>query len=273
MHLHACIIKQYVIQTCGGVKIQLHAFFISAWDGGVWLLYAPAALPPRIEPRYPLHRRMGGPQSRYKLCDKQNNSALPGNCLQYFKYCYKQKLSVWTCKIKKTVFGKYVCTVGVLISSLVKEMCALLARNNLEETSCDFSLFLWINLLRHVDLMIHFSPWWIYASRSMQRYGGGGGMRLTDVYRPATERNYKIRASFLPAHVRVHWDPYGLQRTSIYQRPKTTRTTERTAQNKHQSRAGWCGGNTRSGFVYRRYPLRISRNVPSILIDRLRLSL
>jgi hypothetical protein len=37
-------------------------------------LHAPAALPPRKEPRYPLARKMGGPQSRSGRGGEEKNS-------------------------------------------------------------------------------------------------------------------------------------------------------------------------------------------------------
>jgi hypothetical protein len=40
-------------------------------------LYAPAALPPGKEPRYPLDRRLGGPQSRSGHGGEEKNSQLP----------------------------------------------------------------------------------------------------------------------------------------------------------------------------------------------------
>jgi hypothetical protein len=44
----------------GGVEVQTHAILTSALDGGEW-----SDLPPGKEPpRYPLDRRLGGPQSR-----------------------------------------------------------------------------------------------------------------------------------------------------------------------------------------------------------------
>jgi hypothetical protein len=47
------------------VAIELHAFLTSALDGGVRSASRPGALPPEERaPRYPLDRRLGGPQSR-----------------------------------------------------------------------------------------------------------------------------------------------------------------------------------------------------------------
>jgi hypothetical protein len=40
-------------------------------------LHAPAALPPRKEPGYPLDRRLGGPQSRSGRGVKEKNSTPP----------------------------------------------------------------------------------------------------------------------------------------------------------------------------------------------------
>jgi hypothetical protein len=41
-------------------------------------LHAPAALPQRKEPRYPLDRGLGGPQSRSGRSGEEKNFALPG---------------------------------------------------------------------------------------------------------------------------------------------------------------------------------------------------
>jgi hypothetical protein len=40
--------------------------------------HAPAALPPGKEPRYPLDRRVGGPQDRSGRCGEENNLSLLG---------------------------------------------------------------------------------------------------------------------------------------------------------------------------------------------------
>jgi hypothetical protein len=42
-------------------------------------LHVPAALPPGKVPRYPLDRRLGGPQSRSGRCGEEKNLALHGN--------------------------------------------------------------------------------------------------------------------------------------------------------------------------------------------------
>jgi hypothetical protein len=55
-------------------------FFTSALDGEVrGRLHVPAALSPRkAAPRYPLDRRLGGPQSRSRRCEEKNPLLLPG---------------------------------------------------------------------------------------------------------------------------------------------------------------------------------------------------
>jgi hypothetical protein len=54
-----CLIKYYAIKAYEGVDVYTHTFLLSAGQ-----LHAPAALPPGKEPRYPLDKRLGGPQSR-----------------------------------------------------------------------------------------------------------------------------------------------------------------------------------------------------------------
>jgi hypothetical protein len=49
----------------GGEEVQLYSFLTSALDGGEWSASRPCrALPWGKDPRYPLNRRLGGPQSR-----------------------------------------------------------------------------------------------------------------------------------------------------------------------------------------------------------------
>jgi hypothetical protein len=64
-------------------------------------LRALAALSPRKEPRYPLDRRLGGPQSRCGHCgEKKNLMSLPGIKPQFFDhpgtgiYSYYKKIHI-----------------------------------------------------------------------------------------------------------------------------------------------------------------------------------
>jgi hypothetical protein len=41
-------------------------------------LHVPVALPPGKKPRYPLERRLGGPQSRSGGCGEEKNLTMPG---------------------------------------------------------------------------------------------------------------------------------------------------------------------------------------------------
>jgi hypothetical protein len=51
--------------ACGERRYSSYPFLTSALDGGEWSASRPGrALPPGKEPRYPLDRRLGGPQSR-----------------------------------------------------------------------------------------------------------------------------------------------------------------------------------------------------------------
>jgi hypothetical protein len=61
-----------------GVEIWLYAFLTSALDGGKWSpscrgLFTPAGR----RPCYPLDRRLGEPQSRYRRGGEEKNSQSP----------------------------------------------------------------------------------------------------------------------------------------------------------------------------------------------------
>jgi hypothetical protein len=58
------------MKTYGGVEVQLHALITWALDGD---LPVPAALLPGKDPRYPLHRRLDGPQSPYGRGGEEKN--------------------------------------------------------------------------------------------------------------------------------------------------------------------------------------------------------
>jgi hypothetical protein len=55
----------------GERRYSSYSFLTSALEGGKWSASRPgSALPPEKEPRYPLYRRLGGPQSRTGRRDK-----------------------------------------------------------------------------------------------------------------------------------------------------------------------------------------------------------
>jgi hypothetical protein len=59
------------METYGGVDVEIHMFLTSALVGGDGQLHAPAALHPGKGPsRYPLDRRLSGPQSRLDDMEK-----------------------------------------------------------------------------------------------------------------------------------------------------------------------------------------------------------
>ena len=49
----------------GSRGIALHFFLTSALDGGGWSTPRPGRFTPEKETRYPLYRRLGGPQGRF----------------------------------------------------------------------------------------------------------------------------------------------------------------------------------------------------------------
>jgi hypothetical protein len=57
----------------GGVEVQLYSFVTSALEGVGGQHHAPAALPTG-KTRYPLYRRLGGPQGRYGRVRKISSS-------------------------------------------------------------------------------------------------------------------------------------------------------------------------------------------------------
>jgi hypothetical protein len=66
------------MKTYGGVEVQLQHSRLRHQKQVSGQLHAPAALPPGNHPRYPLERRLGGPQSRSGRCGEENNLALSG---------------------------------------------------------------------------------------------------------------------------------------------------------------------------------------------------
>jgi hypothetical protein len=53
-----CLIKHHAMKAYGGVDVEIH-ILTSALVGGEW-----SASPQGKNPRYPLDRKLGGPQSR-----------------------------------------------------------------------------------------------------------------------------------------------------------------------------------------------------------------
>jgi hypothetical protein len=58
----------------GGVDVWLQAFLISALGWDEWSASSPGCFALRVSPRYPLDRRLGGPQSRSERGGEEKNS-------------------------------------------------------------------------------------------------------------------------------------------------------------------------------------------------------
>jgi hypothetical protein len=67
--LSLCITKHRAMKTYRGVEVQLHPFLNSAVDRGPQPLYLRAK-----SPRYPLDRRLAGPQSRSERSGEERKS-------------------------------------------------------------------------------------------------------------------------------------------------------------------------------------------------------
>jgi hypothetical protein len=52
------------MKAYGGVDVYIHIFLTSALAGGEWTASRTGLFTPGEKPRYPLARRLGGPQSR-----------------------------------------------------------------------------------------------------------------------------------------------------------------------------------------------------------------
>jgi hypothetical protein len=52
------------MKVYGGVDVQKDVFLTLALVGGEWLASRPGRFTPGKDPRYPLDRKLGGPQSR-----------------------------------------------------------------------------------------------------------------------------------------------------------------------------------------------------------------
>jgi len=61
----------------GGRQILLHSFLNTTPDGGEWLASRPGRFTPDKERRYPLNRRLGGPQSRFRGFVKRYKFLVP----------------------------------------------------------------------------------------------------------------------------------------------------------------------------------------------------
>jgi hypothetical protein len=67
------------MKAYGGVDVLIHVFLISALVGSQEVSYTPRTLYPRGKsPRYPLDRRLGGPQNRSGRRGEEENLAATG---------------------------------------------------------------------------------------------------------------------------------------------------------------------------------------------------
>jgi hypothetical protein len=65
-------IKHYAKKAYGGVDVKIHVFWISALDAGDWTASRSGLITPgERAPRYPLDRKLGGPQSRSGQCGEE----------------------------------------------------------------------------------------------------------------------------------------------------------------------------------------------------------
>jgi hypothetical protein len=60
------------MKTYGGVVVQTHVFLTSALVGGEWSTSCPNHFTTEERARYPLDRRLGGPQSLSRRCGEVN---------------------------------------------------------------------------------------------------------------------------------------------------------------------------------------------------------
>ena len=66
------------MKAYGRMEVDLHSFWISAQDGGVYL-HVPAVTSPGNVPQYPSAKRLGGANSQYGRLGEQNDPLhLPG---------------------------------------------------------------------------------------------------------------------------------------------------------------------------------------------------
>jgi hypothetical protein len=66
-----CLIKYHTTETYEGAEVQLHAYLTYAPDEVKWSASRPGRFTHRAEPRYPLGKRLGGPQSRFEGCGEE----------------------------------------------------------------------------------------------------------------------------------------------------------------------------------------------------------
>jgi hypothetical protein len=80
-----CLINHHATQTYGGMDVSLHKFLTLALDKGEWSALCNCFTPWGKSPWYPLHRRLGGPQSQSGHSGRKKKS------LHY--YCWKSNPS------------------------------------------------------------------------------------------------------------------------------------------------------------------------------------
>jgi hypothetical protein len=66
------------MKTYGGVDVEIHIFLASALVGCEWTASRSCRFTPRKQHRYPLSRRLDGPQSRSERCGEEKKFAVPG---------------------------------------------------------------------------------------------------------------------------------------------------------------------------------------------------
>jgi hypothetical protein len=67
------------MKTYWGVEVQLHTFLTLALDGVSGQIHTQATLPQEKSRRYPLGKRLGGPQSLDAVVKRKIPSPLPGS--------------------------------------------------------------------------------------------------------------------------------------------------------------------------------------------------
>jgi len=67
------IFSFHTMKACRGSRGQLHPLLTSSLDGGEWTTLCTRCLNPGKEPRYPLNRKLGGPQSWSGRFEEETN--------------------------------------------------------------------------------------------------------------------------------------------------------------------------------------------------------
>jgi hypothetical protein len=81
-----------------GMDIQLHTFLTSALDGGEWSVSRPDRFTKGNNRRYPLDRRLGGPQSQAgRGGEEKNSQPLPGIEIRFLL------IEIYCCKSHRTM--------------------------------------------------------------------------------------------------------------------------------------------------------------------------